>query len=160
MRKMFERSKETDKLVALFQEMSIDNPLSFDNAGKVVGFPVKSTSSAYHSARRIAANEHNIVIEGVRGFGFVRLTSIGIVDRGGKHLKSIKRRARRASGEMEIAISGNLDRDHMLRATEQLSRMRIISDTSSPVRAASNKSTAPEPAPAEGRDNRAALRAI
>lgn len=139
MRTMFQRTKETDKLIDLFQRLSIDTPVSFEDASKAAGFRITSSLPAYNSARLIAAKQYNIVIEGVRGFGFIRLTAANIVHRGGKHLKSIRRRARRAGHEMEVAISGNLDRDHMMKATEQLSRFRIIESTGQAVRAATNR---------------------
>lgn len=157
MRKNFQRSAETDKLLALFQELSIGAPLSFEAAAKSVGFPVGSSTPAYHSARLIAAKQHNIVIEGIRSFGFIRLDSANIVQRGGKHLRSIRRRARRAGHEMEIAISGNLDRDAMMKATEQLSRFRIVESTAQPVRATTNREPVETPAAIKPADARLAF---
>jgi len=158
MRPMFQRSHETDKLIAFFRECSIGTPVSFADVHKAVGFKVTSSSPAYNSARMIAAKKHNIVIEGVRGFGFMRLDPTAIVNRGGRHLRSIRRRAHRAGHEMEIAISGNLDREHMMKATEQLSRFRIVESTAQAVRAVSNRQQPEQPTPAPVGDQREAFR--
>jgi hypothetical protein len=157
MKPSFSRSHETDALIALFLECSIGNPVSFSAASKKVGFAVHSTLPAYNSARNIAAKSHNIVIDSVRGFGFVRLDPAKIVKRGGKHLRSIRRRARKAGHEMEIAIQGNLDREHTIKATEQLSRFRIVESTAQAVRAASNKPTVKTDTPIAPTDARKAF---
>lgn len=135
----FERSEQTDKIIALFATLSIGATMSFAAASKRLGFQMHSTLGAYQSAKRIAAKDKSIVIESVRGVGFVRLDASQIVARGGYHLRSLRRRAKRAAGEMEIAVKGNLDRDDMMRATEQLGRFRIIESTSQPTRAATNR---------------------
>ncbi len=139
MRKPFERSAETEKLLSFFSTISVGQPVSYDNASRVVGFEVSSTLPAYQSARRLAVKELGIVIESLPGQGFMRLDPTSIVDRGGKHLRSIKRKARNAGKEMAVAINGNLDRPDMMRATEQFNRFRIIESTSTPARYASNK---------------------
>ncbi|MDR3495331.1 MAG: hypothetical protein P4L82_12090 [Ancalomicrobiaceae bacterium] len=157
MQPLFTRSVQTKKLVALFQDMSIDTQMSFAEAGKRLGFALTSSSDIYRSARWIATRDHQIVIEGIRGFGFTRLAGSGIVKRGDGHERAIRRRARRASTEMTVAITQNLTRDDMQAATEKLSRFRIIADLSTPARASSNKPTVADPEPHEPVDVRAQL---
>lgn len=157
MREMFQRSHQTDKLIDLFRECSVGTSVSFATASKVVGFTLTSSSPTYHSARNIAAKKHNIIIEGVRGFGFVRLDPTSIVKRGSRHLRSIRRRAHRAGHEMEVAISGNLDREHMIKATEQLSRFRIVETTAQPVRAVTNRKVEETPTPLKPTNQRSAI---
>lgn len=144
MRKPFERSKETDKLLSFFSTISVGQAVTYQEASQIVGFKVASSLPAYQSARRLAVNDKGIVIESLPGHGFVRLDAPSIVDRGGKHLRSIRRKAKHASKEMKAAISGNLDRDQMMRATEQFNRFRLIDSTAQPVRYDSNKRTIAE----------------
>lgn len=128
MRELFRTSDETRRLVALFVEMSIDQTLSFEQAAQLAGFPVTSTLPAYHSARRMALRDHQIIIEGVRGIGFKRLDGSGMVKRGGRLLHAIKRRCRRGATEMEVALLQNLDRNDQLRASEQFNRFKLGGD--------------------------------
>jgi hypothetical protein len=160
MRPIFSRSVETRKLLDLFEGASIDTPISFADASRKLGFAITSTSGSYHSARRIAVKECGIVIEAIRNFGFVRLSGSGIVKRGDSHDGALRRRARRAGDEMAIAIVQNLDREEMQSATEKLSRYRIVSDLTSPAKAASNRLVTQEPEQQEPVDIRARLRTV
>lgn len=154
----FTRSHETQKLVDLFRSMSVESQMSYSEASRRLGFDVRSSSGAYHSARRVAAKEHGVIIDSIRSFGFVRLAGSGIVKRGDQHLSAIRRRARRGGMEMEIAISQNLTRDEMMLASEKLSRLRIIADTSMPAK--SNKPARETPEAQAPVDIRANLRSI
>ena len=158
MKTVFARSRETDQLIALFREVPVGVPMSFRDASKAVKFEVKSTLGAYHSARRIAAKEHGIVIEAIHKFGFKRLNPQAIVDRLPGHSRRVRRHAHRVVHEMEIAITGNLDRDAMMRAMDGHQRFRLIETTTVPLRAASNKPEVEPPVKEAPVDNLAFLR--
>ena len=90
--------------------------------------------------------DHAVVIEAVRGFGFVRINGNEIVKSADRFFKKIRRGSRREASKQEIAISSNLGRDEMLKATENLSRLRILETTSmSARRASSNRPIVDEP---------------
>lgn len=157
MRPMFEHTKETDLLIELFKNMSVDKPLSFEVASKTVGFEVRSTVSAYQSARRIVERD-GIVIEGIRKFGFVRLTGEKMAEAGARGFRAIRHRAKREARKQEAAIGQNLDQQHMLVATDWLGRFRLLGDIAQPAR--SNKPQQPAPEQAAPVDIRAKIRAI
>lgn len=143
MRPIFTQSHETSALVEFFRTMKFDAPVSYAAASKIVNFTVRSTLPAYHSAKRIAERDHAVVIESIRGYGFVRLVADKIVDQGIRGIRHIRRTAERSALKQEIAIGMNLDQSHMIRATELLSRFRIISDTARIAR--SNRATVDTP---------------
>jgi hypothetical protein len=156
MKPSFVQSHQTARLVRLFKGMSLNKPMSFADASAEVGFAVTSTMPAYQSGRRVAERE-GVVIDAVRGFGFVRLTGDQISETGERDMLSIWRRARRGSKRQEIAIASNLDQKHMLRSSELLGRLRIIADTASPIH--TNRATVPDPEQAPLVDNRTLLTA-
>jgi hypothetical protein len=132
MRKMFETSAETSALVELFKSLEPGQGETFEQASKVFGFDLSSTTGAYHSARRIAARDLAIVIEGVRGVGFIRLTPDQIAEATPRGINSIRRRARRETGKIEIALGGVLSNINTHRAHEAFSRYRMLGDIASP----------------------------
>lgn len=141
MRPIFNQSKETEALVNLFRQMPVMSNMSFEAASDTLGFKVTSTLPAYQSAKKAAERDFGIVIDGVRGFGFMRLDGKRMVERAPKGFKKIRRISRREARVQEIAISQNLTRDDMIAATEQLSRYRLLESTSHP-RPKSNKTAA------------------
>lgn len=158
MRSIAEMSKETKALIDLFKHMAIDDVMTWDEAGKIVGFPVRSSLAAYTSARRIATRDHGLVIDGIFGIGFKKIDGEAIVSaRGPKHLKSIKRRAQRGAMEMEAAIGQNLDDKTALDASEKLTRFRLLQDMSKS--ASSNRRRTAQPEAAEPVDIRSRLAA-
>jgi len=146
MKPTFESSHETMALVDYFRQAPIGTPVSFSTVSKSVNFEVHSSLSAYNSARRIAERDHAIVIEAIRGFGFVRINGGEIVKSADRFFRKIRRGSRREACKQEIAVMSNLSRDEMMKATENLSRLRILETTSlSTRRAASNRPTIEEP---------------
>lgn len=146
MRPIFTQSNETKLLVDLFIRMPIGASMSFADATNAVGFTVKSTLPAYQTAKRIAERDNNVVVDAVRGFGFMRINGTGMVSRAPRFFKKVRKGARREAHVQEIAISQNLTRDEMMRATEQFSRLRIIETTSIGSKVAqSNKRVVIEP---------------
>lgn len=143
MRPLFTQTTETQALVALFQEMSMNQQMSFAEASKRVGFNVTSMLPAYHSARNIATRDHGVVIEGIKSFGFVRLNGEGMVKRGFRFLKGIQRRTVKGAREQEIALTQNLDRNAQLQASSNLNRFRLMGDIAG--KPASNRKTVEEP---------------
>lgn len=126
-----ETSYQTKKIVELFLRLSFDKIMSFQEATKNVGFAVTSTLSAYQSARRIARRDHKVIIDGVRNFGFKRLTGEETAKgRGDKHLKSMRNKSRIAAMEMEIALEQNLNEDTSREASYKLIRFRLLGDIS------------------------------
>lgn len=152
MKPTFETSHETMALVDYFRQAPIGTPVSFETLSRGVNFKVTSSLSAYTSARRIAERDHAIVIEAIRGFGFVRINGAEIVKSADRFFQKIRRGSRREASKQEIAVMSNLSRDEMLKATENLSRLRILETTSmSTRRAASNRPTVEEPPTIKGR---------
>ena len=140
----FKKSAETEALIELFRTMPILSNMSFADASKVVGFTVASTSPAYQSARRMAERDHRIVIEGIRKFGFMRLDGKKMVERGPRGFQRVRRISRREARVQEIALSQNLTREDMLKATEQLSRFGVL-QACSQSRAVSNRAVVEKP---------------
>lgn len=146
MKLIFETSTETQSLVDYFRQMSIGARVSFEAVSKAVQFKVNSSLPAYNTARRIAQRDYSVVIESVRGFGFVRVNGSEIVKSADRFFKKVRRGSRREAGKQEIAIMSNLGRDEMLKATENLSRLRILETTSMSSRqASSNRPRVDEP---------------
>lgn len=140
MRPIFNQSHETQKLVSLFLKIAIDQEVSFAEASKMVGFRVTSTMPAYQSAKRTAERDHDVVIAAIYGFGFKRIDAAAMVQRAPKFFRKVRKGSRREAHVQEIAIRSNLPRDEMIKATENLSRLRILETTAlSPRKAASNK---------------------
>ena len=138
-RPMFKQSEETIKIVALFKEMPIGKEISYKDASTIVGFPITSTLPAYQTAKKAAERDHNVVVESIRGFGFVRIDGTGMVDRASRFFKKVRKGSRREAHVQEIAITTNLTRGQMITATEQLSRLRILETTASRVKSSKNK---------------------
>ena len=126
MRPIFTQSNETKMLVDLFVQMPVGASMSFADASNAVKFTVKSTLPANQTAKRIAQRDHSVVIDAVRGFGFIRINGSGMVAKAPAFFKRVKKGARREAHIQEIAITQNLTRDEMMRATEQYSRLRVI----------------------------------
>jgi hypothetical protein len=139
MRKTFEQSAETTKLVALFRGLNYSQKMSFDEASRLVGFRVTSVSPSYQSAKRIAERDFKVYIASVRKFGFVRGTGEDMVGSGVCMLKSMRNTAKRTSSRMLLAINENLDEANHRLATEMYGRANIVAATTAPVRASSNK---------------------
>lgn len=159
MRTISEASHETLKLVELFTRISLEKPITFAEASRSVGFKVSSTLGAYSSARRIALRDHNIVIEAIRGLGFKRANGETITHhRGDRHLKTMRRRARRAADEVAVAIGMNMSEDDQRIASEKFNRFRLIGDISANPR--SNRRKQADPEQASEIDNRAALQGV
>lgn len=134
MRPIFSQSNETKKLIELFIAMPIGSSMSFPAATQAVGFTVKSILPAYQTAKRIAERDHNVVIEAVRGFGFMRINGSEMVSRAPRFFRKVRKGARREAHVQNIAISQNLTREEMMVATEQFSRLRILETTASNVK--------------------------
>jgi hypothetical protein len=139
MRPIFSLSAETQNLITYFRTLSIGAEVSWAEATRAVKFPVTSTTPAYNSARRIVERDHQIVIESIRGFGFCRINASEIVQSADRFFRRVRRGSRREANKQEIAILSNLPRAEMLRATEQLSRLRILETTAIRPRATSNR---------------------
>lgn len=160
MKPLFELSANTQRIVSMFRNLSINAETSFAQASEIVGFEMRSTTTAYHSARHIVLRDHGIVIEGIRGFGFVRVNGSGMVKKGHRTMAHLRRASRRGALVAETAIRQNLTRGEMIEVTEQLSRFRILETTSQSVRAASNRKIPEEPEPETPFNSRAALRSV
>ena len=146
MRLMFTQSAETKRLVELFISMPVGSTLSFPAATQTLGFTVKSVLPAYQTAKRVAERDHNVVVEGIRGFGFMRINGSGMVSRAPRFFRKVRKGARREAHVQNIAISQNLTREEMMIATEQYSRMRILETTAANVKAPiSNKRVVENP---------------
>lgn len=158
MKPIFTTSDQTNRVVSLFREMRIEQQLSFQKASEVLGFEVKSTSAPYQSAKRIAARDHGVVIEGVWGFGFTRLNGSGMVKKGFRTQAGIRRMARKGAAVASVAISQNLTRNEMVDVTQQLSVFRLTEVTNRQQAAMSNKKEREIISPAEPFDIRKALR--
>jgi len=139
MRPIFTQSLETSKLVEFFRTVKIGENVSFEAASAAVGFKVSSALPAYQTSKRIAARDHGVVIEGVRKFGFTRLSGSQMLGCAPKFFQHVRRGSRRQSRVQEIAISSNLDRSEMAIASEQLGRLRILEATTSPLKPTSNR---------------------
>lgn len=140
MRPIFKQSAETQAIVEYLASLPIGKQTSFSEASKAIGFRITSTTPAYQSAKRMAERDHSVVIEAIRGFGFVRVNAEGMVERASRFFRKVRRGSRREAHVQEIAIMSNLPREAMLTATEQLSRLRILESTALNHRkAASNK---------------------
>lgn len=152
MRPIFTQSHETQAIVRLFIEMSIGQEMSFAEASRAVGFIFTATTPAYQSAKRAAQRDHNVVIEGIRGYGFVRINGVGMVERASRFFSRVRKGARREAHVQQIAILSNLPRDQMITATEQLSRLRILETTAMTSRkpASNRPETATVPLAAKG----------
>jgi len=157
MRPIFRISHETETLVDYFQQVQIGLEISFQTMSRAVGFEVTSSTSAYSTARRIVQRDHGVVIEGIRGFGFKRINGAEIVQSASRFFKRVRRGSRREAGRQQIALLTNLRRDDMLKASENLSRLRILESTSVPSKgASSNKPVVEAPPVVEGTDRRIA----
>ena len=156
MRPIFKQSAETQAIVEYLASLPIGQETSFAAASKATGIRITSTTPAYQSAKRTAERDHNVVIESIRGFGFVRVNAEGMVERASKFFRKVRRGSRREAHVQEIAIMSNLPREAMLTATEQLSRLRILESTALNHRkAVSNKRTVDAPELAEDTFRRA-----
>jgi hypothetical protein len=155
MRPIFKLSHETQKIVDYFRTLPVGTGVAFANISRAVGFVVNSSTPAYISARRIVQRDHFIVIEGIRGFGCMRVNGSGIVQSADRFFKRVRRGSRREAHKQEIAVMSNLERDEMLKASENLSRLRILESTAVPSKAASNKTVVETPPIAEMAPRRA-----
>lgn len=143
-RKRFEQTEETAKIIDYLLNAPFNTTIEFDQISGFVGFTVSSQLAAYQSAKRFLLRENGIVIDSIRGVGCSKLQSSDILRRSPQHFRSIRNRAKTGSAEIEIAITGNLDRVEMLQATENFARFRIIADNSRP--AVTNRSPQEKPA--------------
>lgn len=130
MKPIFKISHETQTLVDYFMQIQIGSPVSFDVASNDVNFSVSSSLPSYNTARRIVQRDHSVVIEAIKGFGFIRVSGGEIVKSADRFFRRVRRGARREAHKQEIAVMSNLERDDMIKATENLSRLRIIETTS------------------------------
>lgn len=135
---IFTKSHKTEKMVKFFASLPLDKPVSFEEASKVLGFQISSNSSFYQYAKFIAERDHRCVVSAIRGFGFKRINGGEMVNRAAKFFRHVRKGARREARVQEIAVSTNLTREEMLRATEQLGRLRILESTSQIHPAATN----------------------
>lgn len=131
MRMMFEQSKETAAIIAYFEQMSIGAVSSFADAAKATKIKISASLPAYQSAKR-SAEKRGIVIETIRGYGFKRINGAEMLDRAPRFFKRVRRGAKREKVVQEHAISTNLTRDEMLRATENISRLGLLQSTATP----------------------------
>jgi hypothetical protein len=158
MKPIFKMSEEVRLLLRLFKEMSINDPVSYEDASIIVGFNIKNCLPAYYSARRVAERDLNIVIEGIRSFGFIKLPGSLIPDVGVRDMKKMRRQALRAAHRQEIAItSSNLTREQFILASELYARFKLVSDTMKPI---TNRPKPPVPEITYEKDSRENLKKI
>jgi hypothetical protein len=138
-RKSFEQSKETKALVDVFRSMTLEQRMNFAELSRAVGFAVKSTTSAYHSARHIVERENGIYIGAIRRFGCYRGTGNDMAGSLETMADSIGRLARRSVFRADLAIASNLDADVYARVSEHRNRASIIASTSSAPMPTSNR---------------------
>lgn len=134
MRKSFEASAETTAIVRVFCGMKMSQEMTFGELSGLVGFPVTSTTPAYHSARSISERDNGIYIVAVRGKGFVRGTGTDMADSLEPLARSMRRAAKKSIARADLAIMNNLPDDAHKRVTERRQRASIIySTTSAPI---------------------------
>ncbi len=139
MRKSFEQSAETVKIVNMFRDLKYDEPISFAQASLTIGFPIKSTTPAYQSAKLIAERDHGVYVATIRKFGFSRGTGKDMISSGAGLFSSIRKKSTRIASRMLLAINENLnEKDHLV-AVEMYSRANIIASTTSAAVTSSNR---------------------
>lgn len=74
----FERSLETKLCLDMILKLKVNDQLSWGDIEKALGVDRESARSYMDSARRIAENEHGIVVDSVRGSGFIRLSDSSV----------------------------------------------------------------------------------
>lgn len=126
MRKLFEQSAETARIVDFLSGLQVNRPVSFSDLERSVG-PFKLSS--YQSAVRVA-RKLGVVVASIRGFGFQRITASQTVDRQEAHFRSIRRKAAVIQNEVEIAVRGNLTSKEQMRATQMHAAAGVIRSAS------------------------------
>lgn len=98
MRKSFERSDDTDRLVVTLR--GVNGSIAYKQLAEQVGLSVRRTKTMLASARRILLNE-KIAFGTINGFGIERLDDTGKSKQGGVHIAKIGRAAKRGIKHLE-----------------------------------------------------------
>ncbi len=139
MRKTFEASAETTAILNVLCSMKMSQEMTFDELSALVRFNVTSTSSAYHSARRMAERDHGIYIATIRGRGFMRGTGEDMADSLEPLARRMRRTAKKSIDRADLAIRHNLTEEKHKRVAERRQRASIIYSTTSAPMPASNR---------------------
>lgn len=143
MRKSFEQSVETTAILAVFRQMRMSEQMTFADLSKKVGFVVTSSTSAYHSARKIAERDHSIFIGAIRKYGFFRGTGDDMADSLEPLANRMRKTAKRSIARADLAIRNNLSDEKYRRTVERRQRASIIFSTSSAPMPDSNRKRRP-----------------
>lgn len=160
MRKIFEASVETMRIVESLRNMRLGQKLTFGELSKSVGFPVSSTTPAYHRARRIAERDHGVYIGSLRGVGFFRGTGDDMVDSLDQLAARMRKSAKRSVERADLAIINNLSEEKYERAVERRNRASIIFSTTASPMPTSNRKRALPAEEARPSDNFGSLRTV
>lgn len=118
-----------DKLVNLFVQVSVEGVVTHEQIAKVIGARTTSPDALKHSAFKIAAEEHGVAFENIRGTGYRRLAA-GDIHRVGHHVRhSIRGKARRGSRKMIAVMAANpnsMSNTERLRAHAEIGLMGMI----------------------------------
>lgn len=101
--KPFERSANTAMIYQRIGQMQIGDLLTYKELSDILGEPVDGSNSHLQSARDMAVRYDGIVLENVRTVGYKRLSDTGIVHDTDRDMKSIGRKAKKATRKLESA---------------------------------------------------------
>ena len=138
-RKSFEMSAETATMIDLFQGMKIGQTATFEELSKQAGFRVRSTTTAYTGARRIAERDYGIYIGSIRGVGCYRGAGEDMAKSLEPMAQSMRRIAKRSVARADLEIENNLPEELHSRVLERRNRASIIFSTSAAPMPASNR---------------------
>lgn len=102
-----ERLAIRDKLVAALLETPIGATLSHANIAVIIGKKTTSPDAIKYQAINIAAKEHGVVFENVRGEGYRRIEAGEAHRIGVKARSSIRGHARRGCAKITAVLSSN-----------------------------------------------------
>lgn len=138
-RKAFEQSSETAALVNIFIGMKMNQQVTFEQLSAVAGFPVRSTTPAYQSAKRIAHDTHGVYIDSVRGVGCFRGNAEDMAKSLPGFQKRMKNISKKSIARADLAIEHNLTDDIYKTVSEHRTRACLVYATTAAPPSVSNR---------------------
>jgi hypothetical protein len=142
MSKLFERSKETTRLINYLQALEKGASVTYQELSQIAGVMIKSSSPKLIYARKVLEEYHNSVWVPVRPrVGLIRLTSIEIAERQQRvWLKGARNKLSRGGSEAEVVQINELNIDQQSRfAVDGIQRQLAADALSRATRARLNK---------------------
>ena len=131
-RSIFEQSADVKLLITHLHKKKEGEFASYKELSDVVGRPITGGDGYLQSAKNCLERDYGVYFKNVRGEGYVRLDSAGMVNDTDRDKKTILRKADRALQKLGDADFSELTEDEIKKANHNRTALGIVTFTTNP----------------------------